>query len=84
MKGKEGFNILPGLLIIDGGKGQLSSARKILKKFGLFYVAIFGLVKKELLFKEDELDSIVFTEAVRKLLFSLFIGFVMKLTPFCY
>ena len=59
-KDKEGFNILPDLLIIDGGKGQLSSARKILKKLGLSHVATFGLAKREeLLFKEDELDPIV-------------------------
>ncbi|AMP21161.1 hypothetical protein AZF37_08325 [endosymbiont 'TC1' of Trimyema compressum] len=59
-KDKEGFNILPDLLVIDGGKGQLSSARKILKKLGLSHVATFGLAKREeLLFKEDELDPIV-------------------------
>ena len=59
-KDKKGFNIFPDLLIIDGGKGQLSSARKILKKFDLSHVATFCLAKrKEILFKENKLDPIV-------------------------
>lgn len=57
---KEGFNILPDLLIIDGGKGQLTSARKILRELGLEDVATFGLAKKEeLLYREGEGTPII-------------------------
>ena len=57
---KEGFDLRPDLLIIDGGKGQLSSARKILKELGLSDIPTFGLAKKEeLLFKEGHPDPIV-------------------------
>ena len=78
-KDKEGFNILPDLLIIDGGKGQLSSARKILKKLGLSDVATFGLAKREeLLFKEDESYPIILPRQSES--FYWFREFVMRLT----
>lgn len=38
---------LPDLILIDGGKGQLSSAIKALKRTQLGVVPIFGLAKKE-------------------------------------
>lgn len=42
------FSKLPDLIIIDGGKGQLSSAYKILCQFGLDQqVPIVGLAKRE-------------------------------------
>ncbi len=42
------FSQLPDLIIIDGGKGQLSSAYKILKSYGLAeQVPIVGLAKRE-------------------------------------
>lgn len=47
-KPDESFSQLPDLIIIDGGKGQLSSAYKILKSFGLAdTVPIVGLAKRE-------------------------------------
>ena len=47
------------LMIIDGGKGQLSSARTILKEAGFGDVPVFGLAKKEeLLFQEGRLEPI--------------------------
>lgn len=47
-KPDESFSQLPDLLIIDGGKGQLSSAYKILQNFGLAdQVPIVGLAKRE-------------------------------------
>jgi len=41
-----GFGVLPSLIVIDGGKGQLSSAIAILEEFGM-QIPIIGLAKKE-------------------------------------
>ncbi len=42
------FSALPDLIIIDGGKGQLSRATKVLEEFGLFdVVPVVGLAKRE-------------------------------------
>ncbi len=42
------FSILPDLIIIDGGKGQLGRAVSVLEKFGLFgKVPIVGLAKQQ-------------------------------------
>jgi excinuclease ABC subunit C len=38
---------LPDLVLIDGGKGQLSSARSALQELGLEHVAVAALAKKE-------------------------------------
>jgi len=38
--------ILPDLILIDGGKGQLSSARKILEELGLSGLPVIGLAKR--------------------------------------
>ncbi|HLF34643.1 MAG TPA: excinuclease ABC subunit UvrC [Cyclobacteriaceae bacterium] len=49
---------LPDLIIVDGGKGQLSSAAESLKKLGLYgKVAIIGIAKKleEIYYPGDEL-----------------------------
>jgi excinuclease ABC subunit C len=44
----ESFSILPDLLIVDGGKGQLSRAMEVLEGFDLFNkVPVVGLAKKE-------------------------------------
>jgi len=40
-------DVLPNLIIIDGGKGQLSSAMEVLKDLGLDYIRTVGLAKKE-------------------------------------
>ncbi len=37
---------LPDLILIDGGKGQLSSAKKSLDELGLSHIIIVGLAKK--------------------------------------
>ena len=37
---------LPDLILIDGGKGQLSAAKSSLDKLGLGYITIIGLAKK--------------------------------------
>jgi excinuclease ABC subunit C len=41
----EKFGILPDLIVIDGGKGQLSAAKKVLDEFSLS-MEIIGLAKK--------------------------------------
>jgi len=47
-KADESFSFLPDLIIIDGGKGQLSRAVKVLEDFGLFEkVPVVGLAKRE-------------------------------------
>ncbi len=43
----DSFGILPDLIIIDGGKGQLGAAHAVLVEAGLESVAIFGLAKRE-------------------------------------
>jgi len=54
---KENIN-LPQLIIVDGGKGQLTSAIKSLKKINLFgSIAVIGIAKKleKIYFPEDPL-----------------------------
>ena len=38
--------ILPDLILVDGGKGQLSAAKSSLDKLGLGYISVIGLAKK--------------------------------------
>ena len=54
------FSILPDLLLVDGGKGQLSRAVKVLKEFNLMdRVPVAGLAKQEEeLFVPGERESI--------------------------
>jgi excinuclease ABC subunit C len=47
-KPDEAFSILPDLIIVDGGKGQLGRVVHVLEKFGLFdKVPVVGLAKRE-------------------------------------
>jgi excinuclease ABC subunit C len=41
------FSRLPDLVLIDGGKGQLSAAREVMEAMGLASVATFGLAKEQ-------------------------------------
>ncbi len=41
------FHCLPDLLVIDGGKGQLSSALAVLQEHGLEHIPACGLAKEE-------------------------------------
>jgi excinuclease ABC subunit C len=43
----EGFAKVPNLVVIDGGKGQLSAALAAMKRFDLPRVAVIGLAKRE-------------------------------------
>ncbi len=46
---------LPDLVLVDGGRGQVSAAASVLEKLGLGNVPLFGLAKKEeLLFRPEE------------------------------
>jgi excinuclease ABC subunit C len=53
----------PDLILIDGGKGQLSAAYEALEAIGLANLVAVGLAKKEeLLFTRDRTDPIVLAE----------------------
>lgn len=53
------FHRLPGLVIIDGGKGQLSAARAVMRELGFGHIPAFGLAKEEeLLFAEDRSEPV--------------------------
>jgi excinuclease ABC subunit C len=41
------FSHLPDLLLVDGGKGQLSAAREVMEAMGLAAVPTFGLAKEQ-------------------------------------
>ncbi len=59
-KKKKPFVRLPDVVIVDGGKGQLSSAVKELQRLGLHDLPIFGLAKqREEIFQYGESDPIV-------------------------
>ena len=54
------FATFPDLLIVDGGKGQLSAAREVMRDLGVADIPTFGLAKEEeLLFAEGRSDPIV-------------------------
>jgi len=53
------FSQLPDLVLIDGGKGQLSAAREVMERMGLGEVPTFGLAKQqEELFRPDRSEPI--------------------------
>src|SRR4029434_6801289 len=53
----------PDLIVIDGGKGQLSAAYQALEEIGLANLVALGLAKREeLLFTRDRPDPIVLPE----------------------
>jgi excinuclease ABC subunit C len=53
----------PDLIVIDGGKGQLSAAYEALEQIGLANLVAVGLAKKEeLVFTRDRLEPIVMSE----------------------
>ncbi len=49
-----GFHRLPDLVIIDGGRGQLSVARQVMRELGFSHIPTYGLAEEEeMLFSED-------------------------------
>lgn len=65
----ESFKEKPNLIVIDGGKGQLSSCYEILKKFGLEKkIEMIGLAKRlEEVFKPNQSTSIILRYASAEL-----------------
>lgn len=54
-----GFHRLPDLVIIDGGKGQLSAAREVMREMGFENIPACGLAKEEeLLFIEGKSEPV--------------------------
>ena len=47
LKGSDGFDEFPSLIVVDGGKGQLSSAYDALASLGLEDLPLISLAKKE-------------------------------------
>jgi excinuclease ABC subunit C len=41
------FESLPDLVIVDGGKGQLSAAREVMEELGVHQITTFGLAKRK-------------------------------------
>jgi excinuclease ABC subunit C len=57
---RRGLVRLPDLIVVDGGKGQLSAARKELARLGLHGVPIIGLAKEfEEIHVPDQVEPIV-------------------------
>ncbi|HEX5139943.1 MAG TPA: excinuclease ABC subunit UvrC, partial [Dehalococcoidia bacterium] len=55
-----GWGALPDLVIVDGGKGQLSAALDVMRNLGLAHVPLAGLAKQnEELFVQDQSEPIV-------------------------
>ena len=53
------FSDLPDLVLVDGGKGQLSVAQKVLSELGLSGIEVAALAKKEeLIFRPNKPDPI--------------------------
>ena len=44
---ERGFGATPSLIVVDGGKGQLSSAVEVLESLGMEDIPIIGLAKRE-------------------------------------
>jgi excinuclease ABC subunit C len=42
----DSFGIVPDLILIDGGKGQLGAAHRVLREAGLDGIPVFGLAKR--------------------------------------
>ena len=52
--------VLPDLILIDGGKGQLGAAREVLKELNLSHLPTIGLAKEfEHIFMEDRSEPII-------------------------
>ncbi len=41
------FAVMPDVILIDGGKGQINAASKVLSEYGLDHLPIFGLAKRQ-------------------------------------
>lgn len=60
LEGDEKFHELPDLLVIDGGKGQLSAAREVMIGLGYAHIPTVGLAKEnEWLYIEGSSDPLI-------------------------
>jgi excinuclease ABC subunit C len=61
---KGDWTVMPDLMIIDGGKGQLNAVREVLKEAGLDSLSIAGLAKEnEELFLPDRSNPVVLAKS---------------------
>jgi excinuclease ABC subunit C len=57
---ESGWAILPDLVIVDGGKGQLNAALDVMRDLGVAHIPVAGLAKQhEELFVQDMSEPIV-------------------------
>lgn len=58
--GNPRFSTLPDLVIVDGGKGQLSAARAAMSDLGFAHIPTIGLAKQEeWIFLENQTDPLI-------------------------
>lgn len=56
----ENAGVIPDLVMVDGGKGQLGAALKALGQLGLQYLPVAALAKKEeIIYTQDNMDGVV-------------------------
>jgi len=56
----DSFSVIPDVILIDGGKGQLNGARRVLRAAGLESIPVFGLAKRnEELFRPGVADPLI-------------------------
>ena len=59
----DSFGVVPDLVIVDGGRGQLSAAREVLEAAGLGHIATVGLAKRnEELFLPGQAQPVLLPE----------------------
>ena len=46
LEGDSGFSVLPDLILMDGGRGQVSTAEKVLNRLGI-HVPVLGMAKDD-------------------------------------
>ncbi|OPX85454.1 MAG: UvrABC system protein C [Pelotomaculum sp. PtaB.Bin104] len=62
------FHRLPDLVIVDGGKGQLSAVRQVMRELGVADIPAFGLAKEEeLVIAEGSPEPIALPESSKAL-----------------
>jgi len=67
-RSKSKFSVLPDLVIIDGGKGQLQVARKAMVEQEYDHIPTYGLAKKEeWLFTQGQRDPIILPRSSKAL-----------------
>lgn len=61
---EHGFGMMPDLIVVDGGKGQLGYALEVLESMGLENIPIVGLAERfEEIYKPNESDPIVLSKS---------------------